>query len=167
MPKFWGWKGGSSMRPTNSIGWVVVHHSAANDLYSTPDTLKAERRNRGEGYNFIIDDVGGKTVAVQDALDTTISNGVYGINTSSWNICIDGNFEHQHPSAGELHALVQVIATKVRGWGWRKTDVIKIIGHQYAGLYLSAKRYGTACPGRNLIALLPEIRRRVAVYLPA
>ena len=35
------------MRPISDITWIVVHHSAANDLYSDPDDLRAERARRG------------------------------------------------------------------------------------------------------------------------
>ncbi|MBT9548619.1 MAG: N-acetylmuramoyl-L-alanine amidase [Candidatus Sericytochromatia bacterium] len=154
-----------------TIKFIVIHHSAANDAYSGAAALKAERQHRGEGYNFIVDDDqgpgnDGKYTAVQDAPDNEISNGVYGVNSQAWNICIDGNFEHQQPTADELHALVQVIATKARAWGWRKRDISRIVTHQYAGQYLSAERYGTACPGRNVISRMAEIRQRVAAYLP-
>lgn len=164
------------MRPVQNIRWAVVHHSASNDLYSNAAALKAERAHRGEGYNFIVDDddalrsakagSDGKFTAVQDAPDTTVSNGTYGINQQAWNICVDGNFEHQVPTADEIHAVVQVLASKLKSWGWRKRDVSRIIGHSQAGALLSPRRYGTACPGKNMIAKLPEIRRRVAVYLP-
>jgi hypothetical protein len=164
------------MRGTNQIAWIVVHHSAANDIYTDIEDLKRHRIHSGLGYNFIVDDDDAlrdsakgndrKFKASQDAPDTQISNGTYGINTNAWNICVDGNFEHQKPTEDELFAVVQVIASKARSWGWRQKDVSRIIGHYYAGKYLSRQRYGTACPGKNLISQLPDIRKRVAAYLP-
>lgn len=164
------------MRAISAIAFVVIHHSAANDRYTGVNDLKRHRQISGEGYNMIIDDddvfknvaagYDGKFTAVQDAPDTQISNGTYGVNAQAWNICVDGNFEHQQPTDDEIFALVQVIAAKTRRWGWRKKDVARIIGHQYAGRYLSSQKYGTACPGRNLISRIPEIRQKVAAYLP-
>lgn len=150
---------------------IVVHHSAANDVWSDPETLKAERQRRGEGYNFIIDDdLSGpndkKFEAVQDAPDDEISNGTYGINWQAWNICIDGNFEESKPTEDEIYALIQVIAAKAKKWGWTKKDVWRIITHQYAGQHISTEYYGTACPGRNLIAQIQKIRLKVQGYLP-
>lgn len=159
---------------------VVVHHSAANDAYSDVESLKAEYRHRGEGYNFVIDDdfkrLGGTGTdriyqAVQALPDTVVSNGAYGLNRSGpwygWNICIDGNFEIQEPTEDELHALIQVIAAKTRSWGWRKSDVWRVTYHQEAGHKYSSVRYGTACPGKNIIKRFAWIRSEVARYLPA
>ncbi|MGV3524353.1 MAG: N-acetylmuramoyl-L-alanine amidase [Candidatus Sericytochromatia bacterium] len=159
---------------------IVVHHSAANDAYSDAATLQAEYRHRGEGYNFVIDDdwkrLGGSGndrvyQAVQTLPDTVVSNGTYGLNRSgpwySWNICIDGNFETSEPTADELHALVQVVAAKAKAWGWKKKDVLwRLTYHQEAGHKYSAVRYGTACPGKNIIKRFGQIRADVARYLP-
>jgi hypothetical protein len=159
---------------------VVVHHSAANDAYSDPETLKQEYLHRGEGYNFVIDDdwkrLGGTGTdkvfqAVQLLPDNLVSNGTYGLNRSgpwyAWNICIDGNFEISEPTQDELYALVQVVAAKTRAWGWCKRDVAtRLTYHQEAGQKYSAVRYGTACPGRNIIKRFDWIRAEVARYLP-
>lgn len=163
-------------RKTSNIRFIVLHHAASNDTYSNPETLKSHRRLSGQGYNFLVDDddalrdpakgKDGKYTAVQDAPDTQISNGTYGVNSVAWNICVDGNFETQKPTEDEVFALVQVMAAKARSWGWRKKDVARIVGHGYAGLYLSGIKYGTACPGKHLNARLPEIRLRVSAYLP-
>ena len=163
-------------RPTDAIRYVVIHHSASNDSTTGLEQLQAERRHRNEGYNVVIDDDDalrnpaagrdGRADWTQDAADTEVSNGTYGINAKAWNVCIDGNFEVAKPTEDEIATLVQVVAAKVKRWGWRKADVVRIISHKEAGLKLSSTRYGTACPGRNLIARIPEIRRRVAAYLP-
>jgi hypothetical protein len=158
-------------RPISQIGYFVIHHSAADlDVAG----LKHEYAMRGEGYNFVIDDeTTSQTDRKYDAVEllppTVISNGVYGLNRSAWNICVDGNYEVQAvaQNSDKVHALIQVIAAKAKAWGWRKHHVAYIITHQHAGLYLSPTRYGTACPGKNLIAHLPYIRQQVARYLPA
>jgi hypothetical protein len=156
-------------RTLSQIQFIAIHHTAD---HGTVQQLLAERARRNEGYNFIIRDDehpnNRKFKAVQDAPDNEISNGTYGANTQTWNVSVVGNFEIEKPTDDELFALVQVIAAKARSWGWRKRDVAKITYHQYIGLYLAAPgyRYGTACPGKNLIARIPEIRQRVAAYLP-
>jgi hypothetical protein len=157
---------------------VVIHHTAANDAFTDTADLMNERRHRNEGYNVIIDDddiftegpaagKDGEASVTQDAPDTGVSNGVYGSNWRAVNICIDGNFETARPTDDEVNALVQVIAAKAKRWGWNKADTqTRIMGHQEAGRRLSPTPYGTACPGKNLIARIPEIRNRVAAYLP-
>lgn len=162
---------------TDELFFVVVHHSASNDSTTGLEHLMAERKRRNEGYNVIIDDDDGELdprkradgVAdwTQDAPDLVVSNGTYGVNAKSWNVCIDGNFEVSDPTPDEVETLIQVIAAKVRRWGWKKHDVWRIIGHRDAGEKYSKTRYVTACPGRNLYKLLPYIRERVAAYLPA
>jgi hypothetical protein len=158
------------MRPINNIDYIVIHHSAADiDVAG----LKHEYAIRGEGYNFVIDDESGSQVdrkfdAVELLPPTVVSNGVYGLNWSAWNICVDGNYEITPVAANsdKIFALIQTIAAKAKAWGWKQRHVAYIITHQYAGLYLSGVRYGTACPGRNIISLMPYIRQQVARYLP-
>ena len=152
------------------VNLVVIHHSASNDVSSTFHDLINERKRRNEGYNFIIDDTGnpndGKADAVQDVPDDEISNGVYGVNSIAWNVCVDGNFEISHPTNDEVEKLCQVIAVKCLKWGWRKKDVEKIITHRDAGMNYSKEKYITACPGKNLISRIECIRSRVKSYLP-
>lgn len=156
-------------RSIKQIQLLVIHHSADN---ATSDQLIRERARRNEGYNLIIQDIGKpddkQVKLVQDAPDTEISNGTYGANTESWNIVVPGNFENQKPTPDQIHGLVQALAIKAKAFGWRKRDISKITYHQYVGAYLNAPgwRYGTACPGRNLISRMSEIRQRVAAYLP-
>lgn len=160
-----------------AIEFIVVHHSASNDSGTGIEDLMAERKRRNEGYNMIIDDDAGQldprkradghSTFRQDAPDLVVSNGTYGINAKAWNVCIDGNFEINDPMPDEVETLVQVIAAKARAFGWRKHDTWRIIGHKEAGEKYSKVKYSTACPGRNMIKLLPYVRERVAAYLPA
>ncbi len=154
-------------RDVGAIHFVVIHHSAANELTTTLDDLKAERQRRNEGYNLIIRDVGGKVAFCQDAPDDVFSNGVFGLNPESWNVSCDGNFDIETPRPELVDTLVQVIAEKLKRWGWKRADVARIIGHQEAGLHYARERYETDCPGKHMIALIPSIRERVAAYLPA
>lgn len=156
-------------RTLSQIQFIAIHHTAD---HASVDQLLHERARRGEGYNFIIRDDempnNRKFQAVQDAPDTEVSNGTYGANLQSWNVSVVGNFEIEKPTDDEVHALVQVIAAKARAWGWKKRHVSQITYHQYIGKFLAPAgyRYGTACPGKHMIARIPEIRQRVAAYLP-
>jgi hypothetical protein len=160
------------MKPrTKAIQYIVVHHSAANDAYIDAADLINERKQRNEGYNYIIDDdtaPNNKKVhaSLQDVPDAEVSNGTYGINGIAWNVCVNGNFELRQPSSDEVAELIQVIASKAKRWGWRKDDVHRIITHNEAGRKYSSEYYVTACPGRFMIAKIPYIRERVATYLP-
>lgn len=152
------------------IKWFVVHHSAANDLYTDIEDLVAERARRNEGYNIIIDDEdlpnNGRVRLVQDAPDNEVSNGVYGLNDVSLNFCIDGNFENSIPTEDEINALVQALAVKAKRLNWNKEYARKhIITHNEAGRLYASVKYVTQCPGKNLIALMPEIIERVITYL--
>ncbi len=155
---------------TVPIEFLVIHHSADDDHRVNIDDLVAERKRRGEGYNYIIDDEDfkndRKVRQQQDVPDAIISNGVYGLNGISLNVCVNGNHETHPPTLDELDALVQWLAIKAKKLGWCKDDVWRIIGHQEAGAKYSATHYGTACPGKFLIMNIPMIRKRVAAYLP-
>jgi hypothetical protein len=148
--------------------YFVVHHSATNSIGVGINTLKAERLRRGEGYNIIIDhdELTGQVKFAQDVPDDEISNGTYGINDKALNICINANFEDRKPTEAELKVLEQVLVAKMKKYGCRKKDVNRIITHQHAGLHLSSVRYGTACPGKNMILKMADLRTRVAKYLP-
>jgi hypothetical protein len=165
---------------TSPLILFVVHHSAARDEYSNIQDLIAERKRRNEGYNIVVDDDGdpddGRAEWAQDAPDTEVSNGTYGINERAVNFSIDGNLELRPPTIDEYKTLVQVMAAKAKRFGWRKVDALgdlrtrkpsRIITHQEAGLKYSSAKYRTACPGRFMIALMGELRRDVAGYLPA
>lgn len=162
---------------TSPLLLVIVHHSASADAGMHIEGLIAERKRRNEGYNFIVDDEDGptnhKARVAQDAPDEEVSNGAFGVNWRSWHICIDGNFDERPPTPDEVDALVTAIATKTKRWGWKKVDATggagrlsRIMGHRQAGMEYSQPAYVTACPGKYLIAMLPEIRRRVAAHLP-
>lgn len=160
-----------SYRPLNSIEYFVIHHPVG--AYDVAD-FQREYANRHEGYNAVViddrDPYNGQATFAELLDMTTISNGTYGINYQAWNICVvkgNGNFENTPVSMADdcVKKLVQVLAIKAKKLGWRKKDVARIIAHQYAGLYLSSERYVTACPGRNMIALIPQIRTAVARYL--
>lgn len=146
---------------------ICLHHSAANDLTNNAATLFKEWEHRGEGYNGVIDADKGPATFTEQLPEEAISNGVYGYNYESWNLSVDGNFEINKPTPQEIEMIIQVCAAKAKKWGWTKKDVWRITYHQEVGLKYARTKYGTACPGKYLIAQVPYIRKRVADYLPA
>jgi len=142
----------------------VLHHSAAYDRTSTPESLKRHRRLSNLGYNVIIDDLtdpnDGEFVIVQDAPDKEISNGVYGRNSVAINFCVDGNFERETFTRDKEDGLVTALARKAQLLKWTAEDVrSRITTHRQVGRELG---YGTACPGKNMINRVPAIIERVA-----
>jgi len=164
-------------RLTRDIKWLVVHHTASNDKYSTHETLDEHLKATNLGYHVTIDDdlvykakaagSDGKFTFKQHVPDNEVVWGAAGCNFHGWHIAIDGNSNVNPPTEDEKHAVVQVLAAKAKLLGWRKTDVGRIVSHQHVGQYISATRYGTECPGKPLIDWMPSLRERVAAYLPS
>jgi hypothetical protein len=117
----------------------VLRRTASADQWSTHDTLDEHKKATNHGAH----------------------------------VAVDGNSD-ELITEDEKTCLVQVIASWCRQLGWTQADVLgtatrpsRIQGHRYVGLHISATKYVTACPGEALTAFLPELRRRVAAYLPA
>ncbi len=170
-------------RTVADIKYMVLHHTASNDRYSTHEILAEHLKATGLGYHVTVDDdavfqakaagADGKFTWKQQAPDDEVVWGAAGCNYSGWHISIDGNSQETPVTDDEKHAVVQIMAAKAKAWGWRKGDVLgtrtqgsRIVGHNYVGTHISKTRYGTECPGRPLIAWIPELRIRVAAYLP-
>ena len=163
-------------RPLSAIKYLVVHHTASSDAYSTHDSLDAHQRATGLGYHATIDDdlalkmraagKDGRWTFRQHAPLTEVVWGAAGCNYNGAHVSIDGNSQVAPPTDDEVFALVQVLAAWAKQLGWQKRDVSRIVTHNYVGLNISATRYGTECPGKPIIAMMPAIRERVAVYLP-
>ena len=163
-------------RPLSAIRYIVIHHTASNDAYSTHETLAAHQRATGFGYHATVDDDeairnkaagsdGRATWKQQTPLDEVVW-GAAGCNFNALHLAFDGNTSTAPPTDDEVHLAVQILAAWCRKLGWRRSDVGRIVTHNHVGLHISARRYVTECPGRALIALMPSIRSRVAAYLP-
>ena len=163
-------------RLTSDIKYIVVHHTASNDPTSSHSSLATHLFHTNLGYHVTVDDDAvfkakgagndGKFTFKQQVPDNEVVWGASGCNFNGWHIAIDGNSLVHPPTEDEKFAVVQIIATKAKLFGWRKKDVNRIITHQYVGTHLSPKPYSTACPGKPIIDWMPELRTRVAAYLP-
>lgn len=170
-------------RPLSAIEWIIVHHTASADQWSTHDTLADHQEATNLGYHATIDDDAvfrskaagrdGKWTWRMQAPLTEKVNGAAGANWNAAHVAVDGNSD-QLLTDDERACLVQVVAGWCKQLGWTKADVLgtklrpsRIQGHRFVGTHISPTKYGTACPGEALIDFLPELRRRVAAYLPA
>lgn len=139
------------MRP---IKQIIVHHSASSKLTTTKEGIEAwhlAKKYNGIGYHHVIEARGRHRVGRPVDL---IGAHAEGHNTGTIGICLCGNFETEQPDAEQIGTLVQVLATLCKRYG---LTAEAIVGHRDVNQ--------TACPGRNLYAQLPAIRKRVAAYL--
>ena len=163
-------------RLTSDIKYLVLHHTASNDRYSTHASLDHHLRATNLGYHVTIDDdmvfaakaAGNdkKFTFFQHVPDNEVVWGAAGCNYNGWHLAIDGNSQTAYPTADELFAVVQVFASKAKLLGWKKKDVVRIVSHQQVGLTISPTKYVTECPGLPLIDWMPTLRAKVAAYLP-
>lgn len=130
---------------------IVVHHSALLPS-DGPPTIQRLHQRRGFadiGYHFLIDAGGevfeGRTLMARGA-------HVRGHNTGAIGVCLLGNFERGAPTAAQMDSLVALGRALRHALG-----VTHLAGHRdYPG-------QGTACPGRMLHPLLPEIAAGLAL----
>lgn len=163
-------------RPLAAIKWLVLHHSASNDKYSTHETLDAHLLATNLGYHASIDDDAvfkakeaghdGKFTFKQHVPLEEVVWGAAGCNYNGAHLSVDGNTSTTGATDDEVFAVIQVFAAWAKRLGWKKRDVARIISHNYVGTSISQPRYVTVCPGSALIAKLPHIREQVAKYLP-
>lgn len=100
-------------------------------------------------YHFYVDAKGvvAEGREVQFAADTNTDYDPSGHLT----VVVEGNFEKEQPTPAQIEALESLLVFLSRKYG---IDPSTIGGHRdYAS---------TACPGKNLIALLPDIRKDVS-----
>lgn len=171
-------------RPLDVIEWIILHHTASTDKYSTHETLAAHLAATNLGYHYTVDDdavfaskaagADGKWTFKQQAPLDEVVWGAAGANWNAAHIAIDGNSITTPPTADEKRCAVQLAATVAKNLGWKKADVLgtatkpsRLQTHRWVGLNLSTPRYSTECPGPPLEAWMDEYRREVAAFLPA
>ncbi len=160
---------------------IIIHHTAdATSFSNKSDVLHylqktyrfhAFTRWRGDiGYNFLIDPFG-NIYEWRAGWEDIIATHTLRNNTPSLWIALMWNFEIQKPSTAQLKSLVQLLTALTQKYNinplWktyyhRKSSTAPyletllnytIAGHTDAGY--------TACPGKNLYKLLPNIRTLV------
>ena len=142
---------------------ITIHHEAGAAAPTTMtldqgcnrmQEIQAQHFNQGWcdiGYHYVIDGAGriysGRSIFQKGA-------HVENHNTGNLGICLMGNFEERTPTEPQVKSLVNLLAFEAN---YLKIPVGDISGHR--------DFLATACPGKNLYSLLPEIRRRVSKIL--
>jgi hypothetical protein len=144
---------------------AVQHHTAGanpgNDLAGYLRGLEAGEMARGDGlialayHRLIVNDGPHKGTRVEVRPWGMQGGATLHHNETSHAVVITGNFETDHPTPEALDSAAEEWASGIRDGFVSPAAVI-----QPHNVYFS-----TACPGRNLIAALPDLRTRVAEKL--
>ena len=150
------------MTNLETVKYLVVHHAASSDTTTIEDIRRWHINNNkwtDIGYHKIISVDG---TVKQGREDNVIGAQAFGANAVSLGICLIGNYEVNKPSEKMIDSLVQVLATLCKR---HNLTVDKIIGHYKVSTMFNAPAGASGCPGKHMIARLPEIRERVKKYL--
>lgn len=181
----WGadesWRSGQPVYD-NTIQQAHIHHTAGSNDYTRADVPAIIRGDyyyhtqvlgwSDLGYNFVVDKFGRIWEGRAGGIDRPVHGAhTLGFNTNSVGIAAIGEYGSAVPSADLVRSLVRLTAWKLDAYGrkpagytqvrsegsdrypkgtWVRLPVID--GHRDTNQ--------TACPGDNLYAKLPEIRRR-------
>lgn len=136
---------------------IIIHHTAGSGGESVEDIHAYHQRQgwAGIGYHYFIDHSG--TVFIGRP-DWAKGAHAYGFNSNSIGVVIAGNFCDTVPLLGQIKSLIYLTADIcARSW----IDIDAVFGHGY----IPGGEHDTACPGSNLMALMPLVRDRVAAIL--
>lgn len=136
---------------------IIIHHTAGSGGESVEDIHALHQRQgwAGIGYHFFINHSG---QVFRGRPDWAIGAHAYGHNSDSLGVVLAGNFCISVPSVGQLRSLIYLTADLcARSW----IDIDSVFGHGY----IPGGERDTACPGTNLMAVMPLIRDRVATIL--
>jgi hypothetical protein len=156
----WGARNPTRITPLNTpVRRLIVHHGASPAGRSATDeralirsyqSLHMDTRGWTDiAYNILI----GQSGTAYEGRGPDRQGGATGSpwDAESISICLVGNFQTDIPTPELVDTLVAVIRDLIDS-GHLTVDV-EITGH--------IDHFSTACPGSNVVALLPEIRRRV------
>ena len=175
---------------TATIRAGVIHHTVDRNDYTAaqvPSVIRGDYAyhvSRGWsdiGYNFLVDRFGRIWEGRAGGIDRPVLGAHSGgFNTSTFGVSVLGNYESAKPAPAVSAALARLLAWKLAPyhrdplgtvrltsagggtarWPSGTTVTVPVImGHRDVGQ--------TACPGRNLYALIPAIRREVVRLMQA
>ncbi len=165
------------------VAKFVIHHTAENlerEQNRTPAELMRAiysyhtlTRGWGDiGYNFVIDRAGNVyegRAGYERNQRIPVGAHVSYRNIGTVGIALMGNFQEEKPTEAQLNVLALLIADLSEQIGsdplgesefWGKITP-NILGHRD----LAVRGHGTACPGKNMIDKLPDLRKKVAQVL--
>ena len=163
---------------------VFVHHTVGTNSYSCSESPALIRgifeyhvKTNGWndlGYNFLVDKCGSVFEGRAGGVDLPVKGAhTYGFNSDSAGIAVLGDFQPGagKPTAAALQAVSRVAGWKLGQYGGNPSGKVTLTAAGDTGVWntgdqatlntVSGHRDGfaTECPGDNLYAKLPEIRR--------
>ncbi len=119
------------------------------------------------GYNYVIDQKGNIYEGRYGGPDTVGAHTAFH-NVASMGVSLMGNFQTEKPTEKQLKVLELTLADHALRYGVDPTGRSMFLGTMSNNISghndVARKGHGTACPGKNLHKLLPEIRKKVAYY---
>lgn len=185
------WKWNNKLRWSNQYRIkktkILVHHTADNNK-SLPDTIAKEKeymknlyryhafsRGRGDiGYNFIVMPSGRIYEWRAWGAWVVWAHATWNNTPSVW-ISLVGNFEEKNPTQVQINALLDLTTSLSKKYNINPTEertyfkksssfpFIAAVKNQAIAWHSDAGQ--TACPGENLYALLPDIRKATSQRL--
>lgn len=147
------------------VSHMIIHHTAtrSNAKVSTIWNYHANTLGwKDIGYNYLIDP-DGVIYEGRAGGEDVMGAHAYDYNHHSMGVSLIGNFESAAPTQKALDSLTQLLAWKAAKlrldpmgkdqFGTTPTNLMVISGHRDVN--------ATACPGREMYALLPDIRSDV------
>lgn len=150
----------------------VVHHTG-EVTDETRDPMELMRaiyyyhtitRGWGDiGYHYVIDKQGNIYEGRAGGAEIVGAHTAL-YNIGSVGISLMGNFQYEQPTQNQLKVLTLVLADHANRFKidpiarsyWLGSNTYNVSGHNE----VARQGYGTACPGKNLSVLLPDIRKK-------
>lgn len=150
--KSMGWNNPFQTRTTHQIRNIGIHHSATNTGSQTVFENHWKSLGwRNGGYSEIILLNGDVELCY---VPTTVTNGVRGHNSSTYHICVVGNFRTNgtQPNAAQRRALLERIRFNVNRFA--NVNYNRVFGHNEFSGHAS-----NICPGQNMNNIRRDARR--------
>lgn len=153
---------------SHKVEKIVIHHTAHKYSDDTRDPKEVVRatyayhaRSRGWGdigYNYLIDQ-NGNIYEGRAGGEFVIGGHVYCNNVQTIGISLLGNFQEEQPTKEQLLALGKLLPRLAEVYDLDLTGESKFHGETSPNLAGHRDLGPTACPGQNLYALLPDLRK--------
>lgn len=152
-----------------TIQAAIVHHTAGSNSYTAAQSAGIVRgiyayhtKSRGWcdiGYNLLVDRYG----TVFEGRFGGVWNVVHGAHATSWNtntvgVSLMGNFETAKPTKMMMKTTARVLAWKLEGFYRDPTAKVTLAGKRINVIAGHGDVMPTACPGKNVISQLDELR---------
>lgn len=165
-------KGCATPSYDTTIKAAIVHHTAGSNSYRASQSASIVRgiyayhtKSKGWcdiGYNLLVDKYG----KVFEGRYGGVWNVVHGAHATSWNtstvgVSLMGNFETGKPTKAMTTAAANVLAWKLEGFYRDPTAKVTLAGKRINVIAGHGDVMPTACPGKNMISQMDELRDAV------